>query len=30
MEMCGDPLVLTGTDNRRLVQARRPAYDEVG
>jgi hypothetical protein len=28
MEMCGDPLVLTGTDNRR-IQVRRPAYDEV-
>jgi len=28
MEMCGDPLVLTGTDNRRS-QVRRPAYDEV-
>jgi DNA replication protein DnaC len=30
MEMCGDPLVLTGTDNRRNpLQVRRPAYDEV-
>ncbi len=28
MEMCGDPLVLTGADNRRM-QVRRPAYDEV-
>lgn len=28
MEMCGDPLVLTGIDNRR-IQVRRPAYDEV-
>jgi DNA replication protein DnaC len=28
VEMCGDPLVLAGEDNRR-VQVRRPAYDEV-
>ncbi len=28
MEMCGDPIVLTGPDNRR-EQLRRPAYDEV-
>lgn len=28
MEMCGDPLRLMGTDNRR-TQYRRPAYDEV-